>query len=121
MARSSRVSIDSEYVPERGDAVWLQFDPQAGHEQAGRRPALVLSDRSYNEKVGLAVVCPITSQVKGYPFEVVIPGGLRAQGAILSDQIKTLDWRVRDAKLLCQLPNAVTADVVAKLAALIGA
>jgi mRNA interferase MazF len=85
-------------VPDRGDAIWITLDPQAGHEQAGRRPALVLSPASYNEKVGLALLCPITSQVKGYPFEVPIPAGLTVSGVILADQVKSLDWRVRRAE-----------------------
>jgi len=84
------------YVPERGEIVWLEFDPQAGHEQAGRRPALVISPKDYNAKVGLALVCPITSKIKGYPFEVVLPPGL-ITGAVLSDQVSSLDWRVRNA------------------------
>jgi len=88
--------VSSNYVPERGDIVWLNFDPQAGHEQAGKRPAVVLSPRAYNQKVGLALFCPITNQRKGYPFEVNIPEGLEIGGVILSDQIKSLDWRSRD-------------------------
>src|SRR4051812_44260799 len=87
----------SSYVPERGEAVWISLNPQAGHEQARRRPALVLSPASYNGKVGLALMCPITSQVKGYPFEVAIPTGLAVAGVILADQVKSLDWRVRKA------------------------
>jgi len=83
------------YIPEQGDIVWLSFNPQAGHEQMGRRPALVLSPAAYNKKVGLAIFCPITSQVKGYPFEVLIPKGVKASGAILSDQVKSLDWKIR--------------------------
>ena len=83
------------YVPRRGDVVWLTFNPQAGHEQAGRRPAVVLSPNAYNAKVGLALLCPITSQVKGYPFEVLLPHGLPVSGAILADQIKSLDWQAR--------------------------
>ena len=79
------------YVPARGDAIWLTFTPQAGHEQAGRRPALVLSPASYNGKVGLAILCPITSQTKGYPFEVATPAGSRVSGVILADQVKSLD------------------------------
>lgn len=107
------------YVPERGDLVWLQFDPQAGHEQAGRRPALVVSPRSYNRRVGLALFCPITSQLKGYPFEVVIPSGLGVQGAALSDQLKSLDWRVRQAKRIDKLPAEVMEEAVAKILALV--
>jgi len=74
--------VAAAYVPERGDLVWLQFNPQAGHEQAGHRPALVVSPRSYNRRVGLALFCPVTSQVKGYPFEVILPSGLAVQGAV---------------------------------------
>ncbi len=81
------------YMPERGEAVWITLNPQAGHEQAGRRPAVVLSPAAYNSKVGLAILCPITNQIKGYPFEVVLPTGLAVTGAILSDQVKSLDWR----------------------------
>ncbi len=83
------------YVPERGDLVWLDFDPRAGHEQAGTRPALVISPRAYNRKVGLALLCPVTSQVKGYPFEVRLPAGLPVQGVVLSDQLKSLDWQAK--------------------------
>jgi len=103
------------YIPERGDAVWIDFNPQAGHEQAGRRPAIVLSPASYNRKVGLAILCPITNQIKGYPFEVVIPAGLRVSGAILSDQAKNLDWRARRTERISKLPNAVTEEVLKKL------
>lgn len=108
------------YIPERGDAVWVDFTPQAGHEQAGRRPALVISPAAYNGKVGLAILCPITTRVKGYPFEVVIPDGLEVEGVILSDQIKNLDWRARRATLIEQLPDTVVIEVLAKLNTLIG-
>ena len=108
-----------QYVPERGDIVRLQFTPQAGHEQAGHRPALVISPRSYNRRVGLALFCPVTSQVKGYPFEVALPPGLKAQGAILSDQVKSLDWRVRKAKRVCTVPNEVLEETIAKVLALV--
>lgn len=101
-----------DYVPDRGDVVWLTFDPQSGHEQAGRRPALVLSPAAYNGKTSLALVCPITSRVKGYPFEVTIPAGLSIQGVILSDQIKSLDWNARRAQFGCRLPEEATADVI---------
>ena len=107
------------YVPARGDAIWLTFTPQAGHEQAGRRPALVLSPASYNGKVGLAILCPITSQVKGYPFEVATPAGSRVGGVILADQVKSLDWRVRQAEFICKLPREATAEVLEKLGALL--
>jgi mRNA interferase MazF len=107
------------YVPERGDVVWLAFNPQAGHEQAGTRPALVISPVAYNRRVGLALFCPLTTQVKGYPFEVVLPPGLKAEGAILSDQIKSLDWRARRAKLLCRVPSEVLDETLARVLALI--
>lgn len=107
------------YVPSRGDVVWVSLDPQAGHEQRGRRPALVLSPKSYNSRVGLAILCPITSQVKQYPFEVAIPPGLAVAGVVLSDQVKSLDWRVRGVKLACRLPRAVVEEATAKLAALL--
>jgi mRNA interferase MazF len=94
-------------VPDRGDVVWLEFNPQAGSEQAERRPALVISPRSYNRKVGLALVCPITSRVKGYPFEVELPEGIEVKGAILCDQIKSLDWRARHATRLGSVPVPV--------------
>jgi len=82
-----------DYIPDRGDVVWLMFDPQAGHEQAGRRPALVISPKAYNAKIGLSFVCPITGQAKQYPFEVGIPSGLPVSGVVLADQLKSLDWR----------------------------
>jgi mRNA interferase MazF len=107
------------YVPARGDAVWVTFSPQAGHEQAGRRPAVVLSPLSYNGKVGLAILCPVTSQVKGYPFEVVIPPGSKLAGVVLADQVKSLDWRVRRAEFICKLPQETMAEVSGKLVALL--
>ena len=85
------------YVSDRGDAIWLNFTPQAGHEQAGHRPALVLSPRSYSRKAGLALLCPITSQEKGYPFEVPLSEADEVHGVVLADQVKSLDWRERDA------------------------
>ncbi len=107
------------FVPDRGDAVWLSFDPRLGHEQPGRRPALVLSPVGYNRKVGLALFCPITSQVKGYPFEVGVPSGLEVGGVVLADQVKNLDWRARRASLIVKLPAPVVAEVLAKLGALL--
>ncbi len=108
------------YIPERGDAIWLEFDPQAGREQAGRRPALVLSPSTYNRKSGLALVCPITTQVKGYPFESVIPKGLPIEGVVLCDQVRCLDWQKRRAKKIGQVPAVLLDDVTAKIAALLG-
>jgi len=99
--------------------VWLQFDPQAGSEQAGHRPALVISPKIYNRKVGLALVCPITSRVKGYPFEVVLPPGMKSNGAILCDQIKSLDWRVRRATRVESVPDAVMQEVKARILVLV--
>jgi mRNA interferase MazF len=107
------------YIPERGDIVWITLDPQAGHEQKGRRPALVISPAAYNKKVGLAICCPITSQVKGYPFEVIIPHGLPVEGAILSDQVKNLDWKAREAKRICGLSVLAMDEVLKKLSTLI--
>lgn len=107
------------YVPDRGDVVCLDFVPQSGHEQSGRRPALVLSPRAYNEKVGLGIFCPITTKVKGYPFESRIPAGTGVEGAVLSDQIKSLDWRARKASLLCRMPQEVVEDCLEMLRALI--
>lgn len=104
-----------DYVPRRGDAIWLEFNPQAGHEQSGHRPALVLSPRSYNDKVGLMLCCPITNQVKGYPFEVKIPDGLDISGVILADQVKNLDWKARKAKFIVSMPETIVNDVLAKL------
>jgi mRNA interferase MazF len=107
------------YVPKRGDAIWLDFDPQSGREQAGRRPALVLSPSAYNGKSGLALVCPITNQVKGYPFESRVPAGLPIQGVVLSDQVRCLDWRKRNAKRIARIPEALVQDVTAKIAVLL--
>jgi len=111
--------VGAGVVPARGDVVWLEFNPQAGSEQAGRRPALVVSPRSYNRKVGLALVCPITSRVKGYPFEVVLPPGLDTNGAILCDQIKSLDWRARRARPLGSVSGPVMEEVTARILALV--
>lgn len=107
------------YVPNRGDVVWISLNPQAGHEQAGRRPAVVVSPPAYNRKVGLALLCPITSKIKGYPFEVIIPQGLKLSGAVLSDQVKSLDWRARRAELICTLPGDTVVEVVQKLSTLV--
>lgn len=107
------------YIPERGDLVWLQFNPQAGHEQAGHRPAVALSPRNYNQRSSLALFCPITSQIKGYPFEVVLPDGLPISGAVLCDQAKSLDWSARKATFAGKLPPAVSEDILAKLTALL--
>lgn len=108
-----------EYNPDRGHIVWISFNPQAGHEQAGRRPALVLTPAMYNARVGLAILCPIASQVKGYPFEVKIPENLPVTGVILCDQVKSLDWRERKAEYAGQLPELLLEDVLQRLKALL--
>jgi len=113
--------MSAAYCAKRGDVVWISFNPQAGHEQAGLRPALVLSPESYNRKVGLALLCPITNQVKGYPFEVSLPDGLKASGVILSDQVKSMDWKARGASFLCSLPDAVVRQVLNKVGTLLDA
>lgn len=125
------VGEKDRYVPERGDAVWLNFDPQAGHhpkgtssralgaEQAGQRPALVLSPKAYNQKVGLALLCPVTSQIKGYPFEVSLPEQLDVHGVVLADQVRSLDWRRREAERIEAVPEAVVRDVIAKIQTLL--
>jgi mRNA interferase MazF len=108
------------YVPDRGDIVWLEFNPQAGHEQAGRRPALVLSPKIYNQKVGLALFCPITSKVKGYPFEVNLPEMVGVSGTVLSDQIKSLDWSVRNAERIASVSKEILEEVLAKILTILG-
>lgn len=105
------------YVPERGDIVWLSFDPQAGHEQAGHRPALVLSPQAYNGKTGLMLCCPMTTKIKGYPFEVVLAGAVSS--AALADQVKSLDWRARKAKKKGAATRAEVAATLAKARALL--
>ena len=108
--------VSSEvYIPQRGDVVWITLNPQLGHEQAGRRPAVVISPQSYNEKVGLAIFCPISTKIKGYSFEVLIPDGLSVAGVILSDQVKSLDWRARNAELICALPAMTISETLEKL------
>jgi mRNA interferase MazF len=106
------------YVTDTGDVVWLSFDPQVGHEQAGHRPALVLSPAAYNEKASLMVCCPMTTQTKNYPFEVIIAGTPRS--ALLADEVKSLDWQKRRAKRRGAVSAAELADVRAKIRALIG-
>jgi len=105
----------SSYVPDRGDLVWLEFTPQAGSEQGGRRPALVLSPKAYNGKVGLALFCPVTSKIKGYPFEVQLPDESSVSGVVLSDQLKSLDWQSRKVKFIERAPSVVMAMVTARV------
>ena len=107
------------YVPKCGDVVWITMNPQAGHEQAGRRPAVVLSPQTYNSKVGLAILCPFTNQVKGYPFEVLLPAGLPIVGAILSDQVKSLNWHARNVEFICTLSDEAISEILQKLGALL--
>lgn len=109
----------ADYVPGRGDVVWLSFDPQAGHEQAGRRPAFVISPVAYNRQTGLSLVCPITSKIKGYPFEVELPKGMPVSGVILSDQIKSLDWKARKAEFAAATAEPTISEVLSRLHALI--
>ena len=115
-----RVLVMPAFVPDSGDLIWLTFDPQAGHEQAGRRPALVLSPRIYNQKSGLLLACPITNQAKGYPFEVAIPAGLGVTGVVLADHAKNLDWRARRAEKIATAPDSLVAEALARLAPLLG-
>lgn len=116
--------MSDSYIPDRGDMIWISLDPQAGHESRNsgrRRPVLVLSPAAYNGKVGLAILCPITNQIKGYPYEVEIPSGLAVSGVILSDQVKSLDWKVRKAEFICKLLSEITTEVQKKLYTLIRA
>jgi len=108
------------YFPDRGDLVWLNFTPQKGYEQRGKRPALILSPKIYNEKTSLCVCLPITSKVKGYPFEVALPKGLEVEGVILSDQIKNLDYVARDVSFICEAPHEVLVNVQKNILALVG-
>ncbi len=106
-------------APERGDLVWIDFNPQSGRQQAGRRPALVLTPSAYNRLVGLAVLCPVTNHVKGYPFETPLPAGLRVQGVVLADHVRSLDWHTRRAEFICAAPAEVLDHVTAKVQALL--
>jgi mRNA interferase MazF len=107
------------FAPDGGDLIWLTFDPQAGHEQAGRRPALVLSPKLYNQKSGLALVCPVTNQIKGYPFEVPVPDGCGVRGAILADHVKSIDWKARQAARIGRVLPPTLNEVLARLAPLL--
>lgn len=113
------VETVAPHIPDRGDAIWLNVHPQAGHEQAGRRPAVILSPAAYNGRVGLALLCPITTQQKDYPFEVRIPLQLRVQGVVLADRIQSLDWRVRRAEFIGTLPAETVGEVLDKLTLLL--
>lgn len=111
--------MKTNYVPDRGDIVWLDFNPQSGHEQSGKRPAIVISPKGYNSKVGLALFQPITSKQKGYPFEVQLPSNLSISGVILSDQIKRLDWKVRKIKYICSVSEKYYQESINKFLVLI--
>jgi mRNA interferase MazF len=102
------------YIPDRGDLVWINFSPQQGHEQAGRRPAIVISPERYNERLKLALLCPITSRVKGYPFEVQLPEDVEVQGVVLCDQIKSLDWQARKIKFIETLSSTTLEEILSK-------
>lgn len=108
------------YVPDTGDLIWLTFDPQVGREQAGRRPAVVLSQAIYNGRTGLAVACPITSHAKGYPFEVPLPKGLPISGVVLADHLKSVDWRGRRAEKAGRVPKSIVEQITERIAPLIG-
>ena len=107
------------YVPDRSHVVWLNFSPQSGHEQAGKRPAVVVSPIEYNKKSGLALFCPIINQIKGYPFEVLIPDGQNIRGVVLADQVKGLDWRSRGVKFAEKMPTQITEEVISKISTLL--
>ena len=107
-------------VPDAGDLIWLTFDPQAGDEQAGRRPALVLSPKAYKRKSGLALVCPVTNHIKEYPFEVPEPRDCGVTGVFLADHVKSLDWKVRQAEWISRVPLPTLNEVLARLAPLLG-
>ncbi len=111
--------MSKAYLPDRGHLIWIEFSPQAGHEQAGRRPALVLSPASYNRKTGLCLICPVTNKAKGYPFEVVLPASPRVTGVVLADHVKNLDWSARRAVFIATAPAEVVAEVAAKIQALL--
>ena len=108
-----------DYIPNRGEIVWLDFKPHVGHEQAGRRPALIISPKSYNSKVGLALFQPITSNRKGYPFEVILPDNIPVSGVILSDQVKNLDWKIRNVKYICTISEKYYSEAIRKFQVLL--
>lgn len=111
--------VKKTYCPDRGDLVWLDFSPGSGHEQIGKRPALCISNKDYNEKTGLALFCPCTSVIKGYPYEVLITGTKKIQGVILADQIKSLDWKTRNISFIASIPSSHLDEVLAKLSTLL--
>ena len=107
------------YAPSRGEIVWLQFEPQAGHEQSGMRPAVIISPWEYNQKVGLCLCCPVTSKAKGYPFEVALPAGMKVEGVVLCDQMKSLDWKARNVRLIGTLPGRSFKEIQVRILALV--
>jgi mRNA interferase MazF len=111
--------VAAPYIPDRGDVIWLNFDPQAGHEQAGRRPALVLSPKAYNGRTGLCLVVPITSQSKGYPFELSLPTACRTTGVVLCDQVRSLDWKARMAAVKEKTGRDFSREVLARFMPLV--
>ena len=110
--------VKEKYIPERGDIVWLNFNPQAGHEQKGKRPAMVISPKDYNEKTGLGLFCPITSKIKDYPFEVTIENK-KITGVVLSDQIKSLDWKTRKTEFIIKESSKITDEIIQKITVLL--
>jgi len=110
--------VAKEYIPERGDIVWINFDPQSGHEQKGKRPAIILSPKEYNKKVGLGLFCPITSKIKKYPFEVEI-SYKKINGVVLSDQIKSFDWRTREIEFISKVTSDKIEEIINKISVLI--
>ena len=110
--------VRKKYVPERGDIVWLNFNPQAGHEQGGKRPAVVISPKEYNEKTGFGIFCPITSKIKNYPFEVKIESK-KINGVVLSDQIKSLDWKTREIEFITKETSKTVDDIIDKMSVLL--
>lgn len=111
--------VKSDYVPEKGDLVWLDFDPQAGHEQKGRRPAICISQQKYNRKTGLALFCPVTSHIKGYPFEIILENH-SISGCILSDQVKNLDWVQRNCTFIEKASEEETGTAVENIKLMMG-
>jgi mRNA interferase MazF len=111
--------VRKRYIPERGDIVWLNFNPQSGHEQGGKRPAIVISPKEYNEKTWLGLFCPITSKVKNYPFEVSI-ANKRIDGVVLADQIKNLDWKARTVEFIIKAGSEKTDEIIDKISVLLG-
>ena len=110
--------VKKKYVPERGDLVWLNFNPQSGHEQKGKRPSVVVSPKEYNEKTGLGLFCPITSKIKDYPFEVKIENK-KISGVVLSDQIKSLDWKTRDIQFIIKVSSETVDEIIDKIGVLL--